>query len=311
MTVVPTELTNRYRGAMVGVAIGDALGARFEGHPGPVDPGTVAAHLGDTSPLTYTDDTALTIAVAESLLACGRLDDDHLAHELAATYSREPHRGYGAGTAALLGQVAAGGDWRRLAAAQFDGTGSFGNGAAMRSTPLALHAGSRPVLAADLARRAARTTHTHPAGAEGAAAISAAISHTLCGARPGTLPHIVQLIVREPHLADQLWAVADLPAHADPQVVAGTTGTGISALEAVPAAIASHTQNPDSFTDTIAFAISLGGDTDSIAAMAGALAGACHGYGAIPHAWIDRVEGCERLLQLADRLAARHTDRGV
>ena len=294
----------------MGVAVGDALGAAFEGHPGPVPPAALREHLDGTGRALYTDDTALTIATAESLLDADGLDLDHLAAALAAAHHREPGRGYGAGTASLLARIQAGGDWRPLAAGQFGGTGSFGNGAAMRSAPIALFAGRHAVRAADLARRAARTTHTHAVGVEGAAALAAAVALVLGGTDPGMVAHELQVVVHDPDLRERLWAVGDLPTGESAPVVARVTGTGVSAAESVPAAIAAFVTHPDGFADTVAFAISLGGDTDTIASMAGALAGAHHGYRAIPEHWVARTEGCPVLVELADRLAARHRHDG-
>lgn len=97
-------LQDRYRGALVGVAVGDALGAAFEGYPGPVPAGQVRQHLDGILPVSYTDDTAMTIAAADPLLHCDGLDEDNLAGAFAARHEHEPDRGYGAGTVDLLQQ---------------------------------------------------------------------------------------------------------------------------------------------------------------------------------------------------------------
>lgn len=293
---------DRARGALVGVAVGDALGAPFEGHPGLVPDDLITSHLGGGSPLPYTDDTALTIAVAESLLASRGLDEDHLAATLAATFAADPHRGYGAGTANLLSTLVGGGDWRVLAPAQFGGAGSFGNGAAMRSAPYALLANGNPARAADLARRAARTTHTHRIGVEGAAVFAAAVVLALGDDPVGTIPHALPMLTNAPELSAHLWAVADLGSGAEAATVAATTGTSVNAADSVPAAIAAFCARPDSFSDAVHFAISLGGDTDTIASMTAALAGARHGCSSIPSDWITRTEGIEHLVELADHL---------
>lgn len=87
-------------------------------------------------------------------------------------------------------------------------------------------------------------------------------------------------------------------------------GTGISALEAVPAAVCAFLHHPDSYTETISFAIRMGGDTDTIASMAGAISGARLGLSAIPRPWLDRVEAVAHLRHLADELAARSSTAG-
>lgn len=76
----------------------------------------------------------------------------------------------------------------------------------------------------------------------------------------------------------------------------------------MPTALACFLTHPDDFAAAVTAAISLGGDTDTIAAMTGALAGAHHGYTAIPDAW-RAVEGADELISLADSLVGRHQSR--
>ncbi len=82
-------------------------------------------------------------------------------------------------------------------------------------------------------------------------------------------------------------------------------GHGIAALEAVPAAIFAFLNCPDAFADAVIGAVSLGGDTDTIAAMTGSIAGARLGERAIPAIWREGVEGAAEVVGLADALCAR------
>ena len=306
-------LRDRFRGALVGAVVGDALGAPFEGHPGPVP----AEHLGRLDDgggtLRYSDDTALTFALGESLLLRGGLDLDHLATAFATTYEREPDRGYGAGTAQVLRRVAAGADWRRTAAAQFGGAGSFGNGAAMRVAPVALHAWGTTADAAELGRASAVVTHTHPEAVDAAGVQAVAVTMALTDSSPWPR-HLLDTVAASATTAPlgaALAALSRLAPDRSPAAVAALTGTGVAAVEAVPAAIAVVALNPDSFPDAVRFAIGLGGDTDTIAAMVGAISGARLGEGAVPETWRDRVEGVGEAVDLADRLAARAIGGGA
>ena len=302
---------DRYRGALVGAVVGDALGAPLEGHRGPVPPQRLAYLDGDDGhALGYTDDTVMTMAVAESLLDCARLDQDRLARRFAAAFEREPGRGYGAGTAHLLRRLSAGARWQVEAPAQFGGAGSFGNGAAMRVAPVALHAAGDLLSAADLARRSAAVTHTHAAAVEGAAAQAVAVALALAGLgdvpidRHGFLDSVLGAVTPGA-TADGLRrvrALLDEEAELRPGVVAREVGTGVAASESVPAAVAAFAARPDSFAETVRFAVSLGGDTDTIASMAGAVAGAYHGATGVPRAWIRRVEGVARMMELGTLL---------
>ncbi|MDZ7676037.1 MAG: ADP-ribosylglycohydrolase family protein [Acidimicrobiales bacterium] len=304
---VPADdpLLDRFRGALVGVAVGDALGSAFEGMPGPIPTASVDRHLSAPRRAHFTDDTAMTIAVAESLLHVGGLDLDHLAGTFAASHEREPGRGYSSATSRLLRDIAAGANWSQRAAAQFRGQGSLGNGASMRASPFGLWA-DEPRRAGELAGSAATITHTHPLAIDGAAAIAAAVSHAVrhpSGDPAGVLATALSVTNTAEMVGrlDDAGALADAPAAA----VADALGTGITALEAVPAAICCHLHHPDSLVDTVRFAISLGGDTDTIAAMATAITGAAVGASAVPLPWAQRCEGVDHLVELAERIHAR------
>ena len=89
---------------------------------------------------------------------------------------------------------------------------------------------------------------------------------------------------------------------ADRQAVIALLGNGIAAFESVPTAIYSFLRCPKSFPEVVSYAISLGGDTDTIASMAGAISGAYLGLGAIPSVWRERLEDVAQLEALADSL---------
>ncbi len=79
-------------------------------------------------------------------------------------------------------------------------------------------------------------------------------------------------------------------------------GHGVEAINSVPAAIFSFLLNQSSFISTVTYAISLGGDTDTIASMAGAISGAYLGIDAIPGDWVEQVENRDYILKLAHKL---------
>jgi poly(ADP-ribose) glycohydrolase ARH3 len=139
MSDVP--LRDRFLGCLLGLAVGDALGAPYEGLPadniywayGPAD--VIVTHpVGDT--MHYTDDTQMTLGVAEVLARHGAIAEDALCRAFARNY--DPRRGYGRGARLILEAMATGGDWRGIAATVFPG-GSLGNGAAMRVAPIGLY----------------------------------------------------------------------------------------------------------------------------------------------------------------------------
>jgi poly(ADP-ribose) glycohydrolase ARH3 len=131
-------LRSRYRGAILGAAIGDALGAQYEG-TARLLPEEIQYLLTDPHDLRYTDDTAMTIALAESLIAFGGFDPDHMASTFADAFWAEPGRGYAGGPPAMFEEMRKGRTWREASRSEYEG-GSFGNGGAMRVTPAALFA---------------------------------------------------------------------------------------------------------------------------------------------------------------------------
>jgi poly(ADP-ribose) glycohydrolase ARH3 len=299
-------LDDRWRGALLGTALGDAVGAPFEGQRR-VDPGEVEAWLASDDELVWTDDTAMTIGLARSLRARGgTVDLQHLGDTFAAAFRAEPWRGYGAGPPRIFAAAARGASYVEAAAALFGGTGSYGNGAAMRAAPAAIVGGGDLELVAAIARAQARVTHAHPLGQDGAAllALSVAAVATDRGDDPAvaiaaTLDH---LETRELHAATE--AALLLGPTAAPTSIARQLGNGIAALEAVPAAIAAFLGAADDPRAVLVRAVTIGGDTDTIAAMAGALAGTRVGASVLPADLLDRLEARDDLIHRADALTA-------
>jgi ADP-ribosylglycohydrolase len=82
-------------------------------------------------------------------------------------------------------------------------------------------------------------------------------------------------------------------------------GAGWVATEAVAMAAYCAVRHRDDFVSAIRRAVNIPGDSDSVGSIAGGLVAARMGVGAIPHEWISRLEGLDRLTDLADRLAAK------
>ncbi|MDP8961676.1 MAG: ADP-ribosylglycohydrolase family protein, partial [Actinomycetota bacterium] len=268
----------------MGVAVGDALGAPFEGYPAVSMEQLKGLAEGD-GPLRYTDDTAMTIGFAYSLLRRRGFDGAHLAATFAEQFRAEPWRGYGEGPPQVFGLLENGVAWDEAAKRLYGGEGSFGNGGAMRVAPAALASFPDLERTASLARDSARVTHAHQLGMEGAAAQACAVSLLLqdVGSEgPQTVVAALRPHVRPRALRERLDRVASLPPDPAAEEVVDRLGNDITALEAVPAALAACLLHLDSFCDAVQFAISLGGDTDTIGAMAGALAGAHHGESGVP-----------------------------
>lgn len=204
--------------------------------------------------------------------------------------------------------ISTGVSWQTASRAAFGGQGSFGNGGAMRVAPVATVAADLHH-AGELAVRTAGVTHAHEDGQRGAALQAGAAFLVLESdpARPldvDQLLHDLGQVVQSRSWHEKLERIAELTRiSASPQRAASVLGNDVTALGSVPTALLSFLVNRDDPATTIRYAIRVGGDTDTIAAMAGALAGARHGASALPDAWLQRLEIAERIRAVALRLS--------
>ncbi len=296
----------------MGLAIGDALGGLFEGQSAERIRSrfTSADALINypTKAIWYTDDTQMAIGLAESLVENGEVLEAHLCQSFVANY--DPGRGYGFGACAVLDAMEQGRDYRQVAKDYFPG-GSFGNGAAMRVAPLGAFFHDDLELLVKQARLSALPTHVHSLGVEGAELTALAAALAMRADVFDRSTYFDELLRRcksedYQHRLNEASQVNTFDELA-------SLGNGIAAIESVPTAIACFAQNSESYADTIGSAILQGGDTDTIAAMAGAISGAHLGVDAIPKRLRELLEdspkGRRYIVQLADKLFEAHRAR--
>ncbi|MES2295550.1 MAG: ADP-ribosylglycohydrolase family protein [Pseudomonadota bacterium] len=286
---------DRFTGCMLGLALGDACGAPHEG--GPLERllwrviGTTAGGA-----MRWTDDTQMSLDLAESLLDKGRLDQDDLALRFARSYHWS--RGYGPGAAKLLKRIAKGQAWRLANRAIFT-SGSFGNGGAMRAPIIGLCYARNPERVPENARLSASVTHAHPLGMEAAALVAMATALALGRRDPMLILRGAGLICRDDQLLAKLAsAEASLCAATEltPAQVVNRLGNGIAALDSCVTALYLGLRFLDRpFTDLLEFVAICGGDADTIGAMAGAIWGAANGGSSFPHLLLQRLEQVDRL----------------
>jgi len=298
-------LKSKYLGAFVGTAVGDALGAPFEGYDR-VDHEEIETVAERLPILTYTDDTHMMIGVAESLLRCRGFDGEDMAHTFVRNYEYEPYRGYGPGPPRIFGMIRDGVPWDEAAQRLYRG-GSFGNGSAMRAAPIGVFYHDNPEMLRDVACASSQITHAHPLGKEGAALQSYAIAlATVLNPSPELDPieFLSRLInyTSEKVYREKLNKIGALMVQPDPERVVLELGNGIEAFNSVPTAICCFLAQPGSFAGAVCGAIGLGGDTDTIGAMTGAISGAYLGVDAIPRRWQDKLENHRYIAQLASSL---------
>lgn len=276
----------RVQGALVGLLVGDALGSQVEF----LDPATILArHPGGLRQLlpggTWnllagqpTDDGELALALARALVAGDGFDQERVAKGYIDWLASHP---FDVGTTTAEGINA-------LAGRGYAKSTSQANGALMRVAPIGIAAAGDPAKAAAWARQDAAMTHPHPVCQAASAAFAAAIAAGVAGANQRAM-----------------WAEA----YANAGDGAGATEIRRTLLEARHSLPANFTRQQgwvliafgnafhrlwceQDFTEALVETVMSGGDTDTNAAIAGALLGAALGREAIPQAWLLRVLSC-------------------
>ncbi|UCD54451.1 MAG: ADP-ribosylglycohydrolase family protein [Dehalococcoidia bacterium] len=298
-------MKSKFLGALVGTGVGDALGAPFEGR-WQVSPEQVEAAAERLEALIYTDDTHMMIGMAESLIKSEGFDGRDMTYTFIRNYELEPFRGYGPGPPRIFRAIRAGAAWDTTAQELYGG-GSFGNGSAMRIAPVGVFYYDDPAMLREVAHKSSQITHAHRLGKEGAAlqayavALATKLEHKTAFDQDNFLTKLTDF-VEEVIYKEKLAKIKELIAQPDRARAAMELGNGIEAFNSVPSAIYSFLIHPDSFAQAVIHAVSLGGDTDTIGAMTGAIAGAYLGVEAIPNQWRDKLENRLYLTELAEKL---------
>lgn len=287
--------SEQYTGCLLGLALGDGLGAPYEGGLIERLVWKMICSTGKDK-IRWTDDTQMSLDLAESLLESGSLDCDNLAQRFAASYRWS--RGYGPGTAKLLKRIRQGNHWR-IANCSIYPDGSFGNGAAMRAPVIGLFYAGRDDELIEAARVSSRITHAHILGIEGAVLLACATAEAIQS------KSAIEIIANSAARCKQneftcrleqaiSWLQGEDQPHA--RKVARYLGNGIAAHEScVTALYIALRFLKKSFEDMIAFIIQCGGDVDTIGAMAGAVWGASRGTTNLPQKLLEGLEDKERI----------------
>jgi ADP-ribosylglycohydrolase len=364
-------IRDRVRGCLIGLTIGDALGAAFE----MLTPEEIACGVNDPDGVTgfikdergcsdeikrrlqqrpvgmTTDDTQLTDAAAQSLIRQGCFDLDDQAEALVTAYRVNFNNAYGWGGTTiraakeLIKCFTSGGTRGRSpstpAPMPSEPNKGCGNGVAMRVAPLALyHALIYPDETQTFfenVRAFGQLTHGDPrawiAAMDVALVIMTALLEQLGSTSLNTneglascdscddmqyvgLPRLMQCLLCNTSFQEETygdpqqdaeqtlhWRLSKAlqnPGNVD--IRRELTGTSSFALESVPFSIATFFQHPTDFRSAVLEAVNAGGDTDTNAAMVGAMVGANVGESGIPRAWINAVSSSIRMRQLADDL---------
>jgi len=300
---MPT-LDERYRGAIIGLAAGDALGTTLEFKPpGTFSPITDIVGGGPfrLDPGQWTDDTSMALCLAESLIECNGFDPiDQLNRYL--RWKREGHhsstgRCFDIGRTVLEALTR----FERYGEPWSGSTDQFsaGNGSIMRLAPVALFFAADPEMAIVRAADSSRTTHGAWEAIDACRYFAALIVGAVQGRSKEALlaplfSPVEGLWDREP-LAPKIRDIASGSfAKRSPPEIRGS-GYVVESLEAALWAFAQST----SFEDGALLAVNLGDDADTTGAVYGQIAGACYGVEGIPEGWKNKLAGLHTLEHFA------------
>ncbi len=297
-------LTDDAEGVLLGLACGDALGRPVEFEPAE----QITAQYGTLTEMvgygtwhqpagTTTDDTDLALCIAHSLADCGAFDPADVAERFVAWYESDPFD-VGRMTAMSIRSLKKGVPWdeagRDVWESQPEGQNA-GNGSVMRCPPLAIHSDDPERLAA-MSRRSSRITHADPRCTWGCAVLNLTVAgllddetaplraaiDTVRGDAPGELVEAVEAVADGSVDDDDLRTTG---------YVVDTLQTGLhDGLTA------------DSAEAAVVSAVNRGGDTDTVGAVTGAVAGARFGASALPDRWVEALDRREELERVAARL---------
>lgn len=289
------------RDSLEGLALGDAFGERWFPlfWPGQDPYELIRARRTPEDPAwRWTDDTAMALAVYRVLALHGATHQDQLAEAFAAAYLDDAYRGYGYGMHQLLPKLAQDpSSWRTESENLFDGTGSLGNGAAMRVAPLGAWFHEDLDEVAEQAALSAEVTHAHPEAVAGAVAVALAAALAARSRNrpaPQAVAFLTEVADRTPSgpVGDGLREAAALPADTGARRAAAVLGNGarIRASDTVPFALWSAARNLDSLADALWTTAEGLGDVDTTCAITGGTVAARTGTRAVPGSWLARRE---------------------
>jgi ADP-ribosyl-[dinitrogen reductase] hydrolase len=307
MPEVPTR-ADRCRGALLGLAAGDAMGVPVEGlKPGTFPPvvditGSPAAGL---PPGAWSDDTAMALCLAESLAHCKGFEPT----DQMRRYLRWLNEGHQSSTGYAFGI----GNTVYRALMRFEETGepfcgstdphTAGNGCLMRLAPVPLFFADNPSKALAMAAESARTTHGAPACLDACRYFAGLMVGALHGVDRETLlaPRYTPVsgVWRRMPLCPEVDAVAagSFLEREPPDI--HSDGYVVDTLEAALWAFA----RAGDFRDGMLKAVNLGGDADTVGAVYGQLAGAWYGVQGIPAEWTRKLARAAEITSLANALA--------
>ncbi len=306
-----SDVRSHYEGCLLGLAIGDALGAPAESLSydeirtrWPPDGIRSFYPFRGLSPGSYTDDTEMSIAVARGLLGAEDFGTESIMESMTRAFinwleNTDSTRSPGNSCMRGVNNLKSGIHWSESGVVH-----SKGCGTAMRAAPIGLAYPHAIDALTNMASHVSLMTHGHPCATAGSFATAFLVARSLDGTNTADI--LVELIRKSARISEEfakyIMRVPIVLGMEDLKDAHIMLGAGWVAEEAVAGAVYANIKHPYSFKDCVLEAANSGGDTDSKACIAGAIAGARLGRDALPTEWVEGVEDRTLLIDLAKKL---------
>lgn len=297
------SIESRYRGCLIGLACADALGGSVEFRSRE----SIAAEYpdgvreilgGGPHNLEFgevTDDTAMALAIARACNKSG-IDLEAVAANFLAWYRSGP-KDIGESTRAALAHLDEGIPWQEAGKRlqRKSATGVAGNGSVMRCAPIAMRFRSDPDRLISYSRDITRMTHADPRATWGAIALNQGIAYLLSG---GEIQNAIDIAITEIEEPRVVSAMLDAKTLAYDHI-----NSGGFVLDTLTAAFwcALHKATAE---EAIVTAVGMGEDTDTTAAVCGAIVGAAYGIDTIPERWRTPIHHLNEMESLSRQILA-------
>ncbi len=283
--------------SLLGLSIGDAFGETFFG-PEETITNRIRNRKLQEGKWLFTDDTVMGIGIYNILYKYGEINQDQLAREFADNYILDDCRGYGGTAHGILRDLAAGKPWKEVSSAVFDGMGSMGNGAAMRSGLIGAYFHEQEEKVIEQATLAAKVTHFHHEAIAGAIAVALAACICTRFALTGKIVSADQFFnfivenMPESDVKYKIKKAATLPENYEIRTIVSILGNGVrlTAQDTVPFALWCAARHIDDYEEAIWTAVSGLGDRDTISAIVGSIVVLTAGQFSIPLRWVVKTE---------------------
>lgn len=279
-------------GCLVGGAIGDCLGGPYEGRHAPV-------MIDYQKKWRLSDDTLHTLATCEAISSNHKPDPASIASTFAALFKEGRLSGLGASSYKALSELSIGGHWALVG---MQGERSAGDGAAMRIAPLAFWLDPTNPKARTLIRDVCRITHHNGEAYVGALAVTCAIRAAWDQTWNGEEDLFTSIVEQLPDssVRDRMIQIMKVAEANSISAIAERFGCTGYVVDAVPLALAGAQRiRVSGFQGMLEELIACGGDTDTIASIAGQIAGALIGYTALPEELRDRLPNLPDIVAVA------------